>query len=558
MHVSHLLRLACAAACSIGPWLHADYGIPEAPPPAAIRLNSVGFRCGSPKVATVLATAKRAELVRIGDQRVVWSGPASDLVQTAATDTGESLRIIDFSSWQKTGTYRLRVDGVGESAEFAIADDVYVGVYRAVLRGFYGWRCGVELLSGEYGWVGHRPACHLNDGKLDLVSEAKGIRLDGTGGWHDAGDYNKYVVNAAFSVGMLLRAWEDFADRIKPLESGRVDGPMSKPHRLLDEVKFELQWLLKMQTQDGGVYHKLSARDFSYWGTAEQDRSERFFSPVGSTATAAFAACMAQAARLYAECDPDLSKRCQSAARRAHDWLSKHPKRVEPDQAALKTGMYQCSDTSYRLWALQEWWETTGELAALQAFETQSAAVKCSWNGPSWGAVEDLALTGYIHGKRQSGKSQARLSALRDELQNRATEIAKTASQNAHGRGLGAEPQRFFWGCNGNVASQTLLLYSAAKLRPAAEFHEAAERCIGHLLGRNYHGRSYLTGVGHHPPCQTHDRRGAPQLPGYLVGGPWPTAKEYLDVLADASRNEIAINWNASLLYALAGLLPAK
>jgi len=108
------------------------------------------------------------------------------------------------------------------------------------------------------------------------------------------------------------------------------------------------------------------------------------------------------------------------------------------------------------------------------------------------------------------------------------------------------------------VAGQTYLLHVADRVKPNPAYRATAEQALSHLFGRNYHGCSYVTGLGAHSPAHTHDRRGEPQLPGYLVGGPWPTAREWFDDWKDPSRNEIAINWNGALIYALAAFVEPK
>jgi len=80
---------------------------------------------------------------------------------------------------------------------------------------------------------------------------------------------------------------------------------------------------------------------------------------------------------------------------------------------------------------------------------------------------------------------------------------------------------------------------------------------IGHLFGRNFYGRSYVTCLGHLPPLKPHDRRsGADNIeqpwPGYIIGG-GHSARDWKDVQDDYRTNEIAINWQAGLVYALAG-----
>jgi endoglucanase len=144
------------------------------------------------------------------------------------------------------------------------------------------------------------------------------------------------------------------------------------------------------------------------------------------------------------------------------------------------------------------------------------------------------------------------------QLQQNLLQVARTivgkAAAHGYGRPLG---ETYYWGGNGGVARQTLLLHGAQRLQPDPAFRHTALDTLNHLLGRNVHGRSYVTGLGDRPPLHPHDRRsGGDEVeapwPGYLVGGPNPTARDWFDVQGDYRTNEIAINWNGALIYALA------
>ena len=104
-------------------------------------------------------------------------------------------------------------------------------------------------------------------------------------------------------------------------------------------------------------------------------------------------------------------------------------------------------------------------------------------------------------------------------------------------------------------------------LVPDAEHKNLISLQLDHLLGRNYYGRSYVTGVGYHPPQNPHHRPSQADSarepwPGLLVGGPWssssPPATAWVDESEDYNTNEIAINWNAAMIYAAASLLPSE
>src|SRR6185503_37665 len=111
-------------------------------------------------------------------------------------------------------------------------------------------------------------------------------------GWHDAGDYGKYVTNGAFTVGMMLQAFERFQPTLSALELPIPEKGGALPD-FLDEVKWELDWLLTTQFDDGAVSFKVTAPTFENFIMPEQDGSRRYYTGVSSAATADFAAALA-------------------------------------------------------------------------------------------------------------------------------------------------------------------------------------------------------------------------------------------------------------------------
>jgi len=109
------------------------------------------------------------------------------------------------------------------------------------------------------------------------------------------------------------------------------------------------------------------------------------------------------------------------------------------------------------------------------------------------------------------------------------------------------------WGINGEIARHTWLLHAAERVFGAnATLAVEMDHVVHHLLGRNKYSRSFVTKVGHKPPAQPHHRPSTNYLdpwPGLLIGGPNPY---WIDLWVDFFSNEIAINWQAGLVYALA------
>jgi endoglucanase len=534
---------------------------PAPPPGAAIRVNTVGFLPDAVKRATLSGDAATFRVLDAATGAVVLSGAVEGPVRTAPTDTNETVRIADFSVLNFPGRYVLEVAGVGRSEPFAIGPQVWNEPYQLVTRGMYLWRCGVAVKAEWKGQTFEHGPCHLGDGLLDLVGGPAGATRPSTGGWHDAGDYNKYVVNAGVSVGLMFKAWEHFRDRIERVPLDLPESGKGMPD-LLAELKFEFDWLFTMQADDGRVYDKLSARDFRYWGPPDKDTSPRYLSPWGTTATADFVAMMALGARHFREFDAAYADRCLVAARKSWAFLVANPENHAADLSAFRTGVYGAPDPVHRLWAAAELWETTGDAEVLQEFEHRVQTVEFTLTGPNWGDVRDLALGTYLSASRKEVRNPGLVRHLTGSLLAQAGRIVENCRVNPHGRPYGAAKAEFFWGCNGSVAAQTYLLQLADRLSPTPEpaYRQTAQEALAHLFGRNFHGRSYVTGLGANPPQHLHDRRGDPAWPGYLVGGPHPDARMYFDVTADPSRNEIAINWNASLIYALAAFVapPAK
>jgi endoglucanase len=275
---------------------------------AQIRLNTVGFAPDAPKRASVAADCSEFRVLGDADGAVAFSGWAS--AASANPDTNESLRTLDFSGLRTPGVYRLDVPGVGRSAPFRIGADVYDEPFRAAARAFYLWRCGTAVSATHAGDPFAHVACHLDDALLDYVGGGH-ARKSVTGGWHDAGDYNKYVVNAGFSLGVLLQAWEHFGDRLARVRLDIAESANDTPD-FLDELRWELEWLLKMQADDGRVYHKVSTLKFGGFVLPEGDKADRFLTPWSSAATADFVAVMATAARASAPHDAD----CAAASTR--------------------------------------------------------------------------------------------------------------------------------------------------------------------------------------------------------------------------------------------------
>lgn len=531
-----------------------------------IRLSSVGFRPSSMKTATFLQGG-RFTVRRTADGTAVFSAALDRAVNDAVT--ARTVYIGDFSAVRSEGSYYLELSNCERSPDFSISRDVYLSAFKTMMLGFYGQRCGTSV-SLSYGGAdfGHA-ACHTAG--IDLSS------FDGTGqpsvlvgGWHDAGDYGRYTVNAAFTLGTLLRAWEDYSADLGPIALAIPETGGSTPD-FLAEARWEIEWLLQMEYADGSgrFANEVNSQTYPPFVMPEDDTSPIALASTSSMATAASAAVLAQAARVFRPTDATFADRCESAALRAYGWLTSQPTLVLPSERWAAGYTYgsdpgdatsQSLDASARIWAAAEIWVTTGSASALLDFETRVQAASYAFNSaPDWFDPGDLGVISYLR-TDSALQSAGAVDALSQSVLGAAAALrsAHDAADNGWGRAQG-----YWWGANGTTARSCLVLQMAQRLDSTGNWMDLCAEQIGTLLGRNPYGRSQVTGIGVDPPMHPHHRpSGAdgvvPPWPGLLVGGPQQNGgawTDWTDNQDDYFTNETAINWNAALVVALAGFL---
>ncbi len=543
----------------------------------AIKVDQVGYPLDGPKVALVSIPAKTFQLHRAADGGVVFQG---NLAQAQADAlSGDQVQAADFSSFHKAGRYYLEIPGLGRSWSFTISKNVFEHTYYLAMRGFYGQRCGTAVDMGpEFPGYSH-PACHLH-GEFHPSSGAKGTR-DNIGGWHDAGDYGRYMVNSGISTGTLLWAWEIYGAKLKKI-SLRIPETGNGTPDILNEARWNLEWMLKMQDDDGGVWHKQTSESFSGFVSPEDDilPSEVIgtgAAPYKSTcATADLAAVGAIAARVFKRYDAKFAARTLDASRRAWAWIVKYPNVTFKNPPGVNTGEYDdtnCKDE--RLWAAAELGRTTGEAAFSDFFLKNYAEFLSTLDSPpaeNWNQLAPMALWTYALSRRK-GLDAATLAAIRQRTIAAAHAVVDRTSASPYR--ISMQSKDYVWGSNGVAASYGLCLLIANAFSPDVGFVDAARDNLHYLLGRNTFSLSWVTQVGqnsvqhpHHRPSGSGKQPGP--WPGLLSGGPnagrqdavlaalpndLPPAKVYADQLASYASNEIAINWQASLVFLLAGEL---
>jgi endoglucanase len=575
----HVLLFGVAlAALSFSLGIEAQSAAPDKAT-VAIKVDQVGYPQDGVKVALVSAAGTTFEIKRVKDNAVVFKGNLSAAVSDV--DTGDQVQAADFSAFKKPGSYYIEIPGVGRSWDFTLGTDVYQRAYYMAMRGFYGQRCGTAVDMGpEFPGYTH-PMCHQK-GEFHPSSGATGPR-NNIGGWHDAGDYGRYVVNSGFTTSTLLWAWEIYGKKLKGISLKIPESGNGTPD-ILNEAHWNLEWMLKMQDADGGVWHKQTSSHFSGFVAPEDDDLPSEVIGTGSApfkstcATADLAATAAIAARVYLPFDAKFAKQNLDAARQAWEWVEKNPNVTFRNPSGVTTGEYgdrNCTDET--LWAAAELWRTTGEAGFNDYFVTNYAAFLPSLDSPpaeSWATVGSMGLWSYALGNRQGSDTKV-TAAIRERTVTAARAVVQRTQDSAYRNSM--QTKDYVWGSNGVAAEYGTYLLIADIFQPDRAFVDGARDNLHYLLGRNTFSLSWVTQVGENPYQHPHHRPSASPSglqkapwPGLLSGGPnsrradailaklpkdLPPAKVYADQTASYASNEIAINWQASLVFLLAGEL---
>ena len=544
-----------------------------------IQLNQVGFYPAAPKLAAITGKtdATKFSITSPDGRTTFYSGTLS--AEKKSKHSSTVTKTADFSGFKKSGKYAITVPGIGTSHPFTITAGVHADAAKAVLKAFYFIRSNMPLEERFAGqWA--RPGGHPDTEVVVHPSAATDLRPAGTvlsspGGWYDAGDYNKYIVNSGITMGTLFAAYEDFPQYFKRLNVTIPESSNAVPD-ILDEAVYNLRWMLTMQDgADGGVYHKLTNAAFDGMVMPGVTRAPRYVVQKGTAAALDFAAVTAQAARIFKAYKvqfPRLADSCLAASGKAWQWAKKNPSvfysqreinpKYDPD---ITTGEY--GDRSFNdewLWAAAELYTTTGEQQYLQVLKERMADAASL---PSWGNVGMLGYYTLIRAEKALPPAvKPVVTAMKDTVLNKATTYLSNVPSSAFSTVMGQTGKDFSWGGSSVAANQGMLLLYAYKLTKDKRYLHGALSNLDYLLGRNATGYSFITGIGskrvmhpHHRPSEADGI--ADPVPGLLSGGPNPGMQDkcnypstepelaFVDDVCSYASNEIAINWQAPMVY---------
>jgi endoglucanase len=537
---------------------------------AQVYINQAGYISSLPKYFYSNTEADSFFVIETATSKIVYR---DEMLFSVSDDpaTGITLYRGDFSAFQTQGNFYIRVGKIDSSFSFNISPNALDDAYRKSIKGYYFQRCGIAL-TPPFAGVYYHPSCHLSDATFHSTTSETGIK-QATGGWHDAGDYGKYVVNAGITVGTLLMAYELFPGKFSQDNLNIPESGNFVPD-ILDEIRYELEWLLKMQSSDGGVYFKVTKENFESIVLPNNDSGTRYIYLISSTATGDFAAVMAKAARIYINFDPDFANKCQDASILAWNYLTSHPTIVPTggfkNPSGTYTGEYgDSNDSDERLWAAAELYETTGNSDYKNYFELNYSSGGLINSTMNWRNVGNFANITYLT-SIQNLTSASIKTQIKNSLINYCNGLVNRTASN--GFGVAINPGEYSWGSNSDVLNKAVLLILAFEQTKNSNYYEAALMQLNYISGCNAHNISFITGVGTKSVLHPHHRpswadTNIDPVPGLLAGGPdqflddnvlqsnfdtsTPPALCYIDNVESYASNEIAINWNAPLVFVL-------
>jgi endoglucanase len=508
----------------------------------SIFVNQTGYLLNRQKLAFIDAGKNDSNNFSLCTEggKVVFSSDLSEPVKD--TVSGQTIRAADFSSFTKKGSYYISA-GEDKSFVFQIGDKVYDEFLKSILTYFTYSRCGQEVKAGKWS----HPACHTKTAEIYGSTEKKQV----LGGWHDAGDYGRYVVAGTKAVMDLLLAYDCIKDFYKGFD-------------ILEEVRFELEWLLQMQREDGAVYHKISCYNFCRFISPEKEKDAIVLSPVSTAATADFAGCLSFAYRFFREKDADFAHKLLDAAVKAQKYLDKHSDEFYKNPPEITTGGYGDHNVKdERYFALCGLYSATGEQKYLKdALKLRKKKLMESY---FWGCVTSYGTEILLRYTDLGGKEKYRKD-LEKAIIQRADKIYELTEASSYKTAL----TKVHWGSNGFVCDEAHLLLLAYKLSGKEKYYNAGLNQINYVLGCNPFNLSYVTKTGSSSVKRPHHRpSGAVKevMPGMLAGGPSEglqdeVAKQklsgkspllcYIDDECSFSTNEVAIYWNSALVCVLA------
>ena len=429
-------------------------------------------------------------------------------------------------------------------------------------------------LDSKYAGIFNRPQCHEDDAEYHHSTFLSG-KKDVSGGWHDAGDYGKYVHNSAATLGIMLLGYEYFPKKFQS-DNEEIDESGNGIPDFLDECRYQLEWILKMQDQDEGLVHYM-INTKNYASSMPHQDVQRYIYGYASVATGGFAAITAMAARIYEPYDKDFSDKLLDAAKLAWQALETYPV-IFPTGGFVRpsdtyTGGYASSgakdgqDADERLWASTELFITTGEQKYKDYTDNVLKTSTTFSDNFDWMTVYSYPKYSYMLSEESYLDQEIREKLKSKFIQSTDYMLAKI---NDDGFYSALQNGEYVWGSTGHLLSKGIRLIFAYELTNDIKYYNAALKQLNYILGINGLNLCFVAKTGTKYPENIHHAALASDnvddiYPGLMPGGPnqyggdavlsgliaaeTPSALCYKDTYQSYGSNENCIFYSAPLVF---------
>ena len=545
------------------------------PSTPTIKINQNGYRTDGFKQAFVSgfpdelsADVGTPFTVRsISNNEAVFEGELELMAEVDLLVSGEKVLQADFSELNQTGDFYLSVDAfqIPDSSAFKIGEDVYGPLVADTMRYFYLQRAGIPIDAAHAGpfarGIGHPQDSQAQFRSGDLPPK------DVSGGWYDAGDYGKYVNAGATAVSDLLWAYEFFPSQF-PDNHLNIPESGNGVSDLLDEVRWELDWMLRMQDpESGGFYHMVQpTEDF----TPDQAQGPRYIEdashgqtnlrPTATTASAV--AALAHASLVFEPIDSGYAQELLAAAELGYQYLENNPELVPPTDGPYA----DWDDSENRFWAATALYRVTGEEKYHDLIRDVYPTIRTTFesNDDNGYGVQDMGMVAWLSYAFSDNQDPEVAQFFEEQFGRWSNHMRNRWEASTWNHTLLDED--YYWGSNYVALTTPLVMYAGhvALEQNTGAAAAISQQAIDYLLGSNPLGFSYVSGYGDnsvknlYSVMWSHD--GIEEVPpGVLVGGPNAysnplfysnyAGKRYIDGNSFWTLNEHTVYWNSALVF---------
>jgi endoglucanase len=503
----------------------------------------------------------------VSTNEVAFEGTLELIADLDSTVSGERVLQADFTPLDQPGHYYLSVEAfqVADSTPFYIDSNVYGPLVTDSMRYFFLQRAGIPLDVAQAGPFA-RGAGHPQDAQAEFRSGTLPT-TDVSGGWYDAGDYGKYTNAGATAVSDLLWAYEFFPDQF-PDNHLNIPESGNGVSDLLDEIRWELDWMMRMQDPDsGGFYHMVQATEDLMPDQAAEPRfvedtqgGEVNIRPTATTGSAV--AALAHASIVFESVDSDYAQKLLAAAELGYTYLEDNLDQVNPI-----SGPYADSDDlDNRFWAATTLYRATDTEKYHTTVKALYPHVQTQFESQFDNAygVEQMGMIAWLSYAFSENQDPEVADFFETQFNGWSDHMTDRWEASTWNQTLLDED--YYWGSN-YVALTTPLVMYAGNLALGQDTQATAaisQQSLDYLLGGNPLAISYVSGYGPNSIKNLYSVMwsydGIDEVPaGVLVGGPNEysnplffsnfAGKRYVDGNGFWTLNEHTIYWNSALVF---------